>query len=48
MTYNIRTNDEIWDVILNAKQVVSEDWINQLVQKQQVWVSIKTADWLHK
>lgn len=33
MTYNIRTNGEIRDVILNAKQVVSEDWVNKLIQK---------------
>lgn len=33
MTYNIRTNGEIWDVSLDAKQVVIGSRVNQ-VKKQ--------------
>lgn len=40
MTYNIRTNGEIWDVILNTKQVVIENWINQLLKKLKKNLSI--------
>lgn len=45
MTFNIRTNGEIWDVSLDAKQVVIGSLGKQQVLKKQTWAFIQNPDW---